>query len=423
MAAEKITVSWDEISSSDVDARLAEEQRATDDASEASTQPAMAGAARYDVSPSDARWWLKTPVYMAAFGLLGGLIGWAFGLLVYAGPDPVRQADKYAESYRRVVAAFDQGKIAQPQSDAALKRLRNEAGKNPYFDIAVNPALTDTERADQRAALVERDRLKQHVGDALFYSASALAIAMCLAAAESVVSRNWVGALVNASIGACVGLVGGVVVSLFVGELFESVRALGGATPSIAYDMFARAVSWGLLGLFMGMAPGAVMRNSRKILIGAAGGLVGGVLGGLVFDPVAGFTENEIISRLIAIGAIGLLAGAGTGLIEEAAKLGWLKVTEGLIAGKQFILYRNPTFIGNSLSAHIYLFKDPQVGRRHAAIHVLPGGYEIEDLPLGSRTIVNGKPVRRARLKHGDRIKIGKTSLLFQEKNRTPGEY
>jgi predicted component of type VI protein secretion system len=108
----------------------------------------------------------------------------------------------------------------------------------------------------------------------------------------------------------------------------------------------------------------------------------------------------------------------GTGLIENAAKNGWVKVTAGLIAGKQFILYRNPTFIGSGPECPIYLFRDGQVGKRHAAIHIVPGGFELENLPLGSQTLVNGKPITRARLRSGDEIKIGMTSFRFQEKAR-----
>ena len=119
---------------------------------------------------------------------------------------------------------------------------------------------------------------------------------------------------------------------------------------------------------------------------------------------------------MVAMLAIGLFAGLATGIIENAAKTGWVKVVAGLIAGKQFILYRNPTFLGSGPDCQIYLFKDPQVGRRHAAIHIVPGGFELEDLPLGTSTLVNGKAVQRARLRNGDRIQIGSTALVFQEK-------
>jgi hypothetical protein len=135
----------------------------------------------------------------------------------------------------------------------------------------------------------------------------------------------------------------------------------------------------------------------------------------LLYDTIYRLTGAESMSRLFGMVAIGLVTGLAAGLIEAAARSGWVRVVQGLIAGKQFILYRNPTFVGSSPDNHIYLFKDPNVGRRHAAIHLVQGGFELEDLPLGQPTTLNGKPVARARLRHGDRIQIGGTVLLFQE--------
>ena len=156
--------------------------------------------------------------------------------------------------------------------------------------------------------------------------------------------------------------------------------------------------------------------------------MAGGIAGGLLFVPVeiladtdffSRFISNgESVSRLVGLVAIGAVAGISTGFIENAVKSGWFKVTEGIIAGKQFVLYRNPTYIGSSPLCHIYLFKDPQVGRRHAAIHIVGGAFELEDLPLGAKTFINGKPVQRARLRNGDRVKIGATAFHFQEKAR-----
>ena len=171
-----------------------------------------------------------------------------------------------------------------------------------------------------------------------------------------------------------------------------------------------------MLGLFLGLGSGLVMRNLRKLGVGMVGGLLGGMIGGALFNPVLTLAQNESISRLIALVAIGILAGLATGLLENVVKSGWLKVTSGIIAGKQFILYRNPTYIGSSPDCQIYLFKDAQVGKRHAAIHLLPTGIEIENLPLGSATRVNGTPVKRAKLRNGDTIQIGSTSFRFQEK-------
>jgi pSer/pThr/pTyr-binding forkhead associated (FHA) protein len=79
------------------------------------------------------------------------------------------------------------------------------------------------------------------------------------------------------------------------------------------------------------------------------------------------------------------------------------------------VLYRNPTIIGSSPQCEIYLFKDPQVGPRHAAIHV-GRGFEIEALQPGCGTFVNGQAVSRTRLRNGDQVQIGSTTFVFQEK-------
>src|SRR5690606_20882414 len=152
-----------------------------------------------------------------------------------------------------------------------------------------------------------------------------------------------------------------------------------------------------------------VMRNGKRLAIGLVGGAIGGMIGGLLFDPIASWSGQMHVSRLVGLCAIGAVSGLATGWLENAAKTGWLLVTQGLIAGKQFVLYRNPTYIGSALSCSIYLFRDAAVGPRHAAIHIVPGGFELEDLPLGTTTLVNGRPVGRMRLRNGDQIRIGST--------------
>ena len=77
------------------------------------------------------------------------------------------------------------------------------------------------------------------------------------------------------------------------------------------------------------------------------------------------------------------------------------------------MIYKNPTQLGSSPKCEIYLFKDPEVSPRHAAIHKVAGGHEIEDLGSASGTLVNGKPVTRTRLRGGDEIRIGETTLKF----------
>jgi len=404
--AEKITVSWDDVSSPEVDEKL----RQIADAQPAPEPVVEAVEQRRSL-------WYHALVYMSFFGLLGGLLGWVLGHLMYLRPDPREQYTTLVQQHQEIIAAWNAGDLKEHQAAAAIKQLRREGYDNPYYRLYINDQLSPQTRVERQKVLEASDAQKDFLANILFYGACGLGIAMCLAAAEPIVERNYPRAVINGSVGAVLGLVGGLVVAMFIDSLYARFTQSGNETTlDLRQQMIARAITWGMLGLFLSLAPGLVLRNLKKLGIGLVGGLLGGVVGGVLYDPIARATDNQYVSRLVAILAIGLVSGLFTGLIENAAKQGWLRVVAGLIAGKQFILYRNPTLIGNSLQCHVYLFKDPAVGRRHAAIHVVPGGYEIEDYPLGSNTFVNGRAVDRARLKHGDRIQIGKSVLLFQEK-------
>jgi hypothetical protein len=291
--------------------------------------------------------------------------------------------------------------------------------RNPYFAIAIDAKLSDAEKNRREQQLTAQFRTKTFIANVLAYGACGMLIALCLGVAEPVTDRNLAGVIVNGSVAAAMGLLGGVVVSLFVDRLFLSLGGRVVAGELDARQVLARTVTWGVMGLFLTIGTGLVMRSVKKFLIGLAGGLIGGLIGGAIYDPVGLYTGHPELGKLAALMAIGLVAGLATGLIENAAKSGWVRVISGLIAGKQFILYRNPTFIGSGPDCQIYLFKDDKVGRRHAAIHLVPGGFELEDLPLGAPTVVNGRPTKRARLRHGDRISIGATTFLFQEKRPT----
>jgi type III secretion system (T3SS) inner membrane Yop/YscD-like protein len=241
-------------------------------------------------------------------------------------------------------------------------------------------------------------------------------IALSLSIAEPLIDHNYHGVAVNGAVGAMLGLFGGVIVSLFVDRLHHALGGSDAADLNTVRQSIANAIKYGVIGSFLLIAPGLLMRNVRKLGVGLAGGFVGGVIGGLLFAPVAKLSGSPMLARALATITIGLLAGAATGMIENVAKSGWLKVIQGFIAGKQFILYRATTYIGSSPDCHVYLFKDPAIGRRHAAVHVVPGGFDLEDLPLGGATFVNGKAVSRVRLRSGDQIQVGQTAFTFQEK-------
>lgn len=411
--ADKITITWDDLRTRQVEQRIGQLSAVKRNVEYA----AVTDAQRESPSARFRTLWYNTIVYMTIFGLAGGLLAWGCGMLLHFKPGARLEAAELMQGAREIRRAAEAGKISDDEKAAMLDQLARDGRHNAYFMIYLDDRLTDTQKEQRTQLVAARDAWKEFISNVLVFGVCGMLIAAGLSLAEPVVSRNWPASIINGSVGATLGIIGGIIVALFVERMYH---ALGGSDGSIgsARQVLARVVQWSVVGLFLSIAPGVVMGNMRKLLTGAAGGVLGGAIGGLLFDLVARVAGRDL-SMLIGLCAIGGLAGAASGLIEDAAKTGWLKVTHGLIAGKQFILYRNPTYIGSSPDNQIYLFKDPQVGRRHAAIHIVPGGYDIEDLPLGQATIVNGRPAIRRRLRGGDTLQIGETRFLFQEKQRS----
>ena len=54
---------------------------------------------------------------------------------------------------------------------------------------------------------------------------------------------------------------------------------------------------------------------------------------------------------------------------------------------------------------------DDTVSRRHAEIAVRAGLCLVRDLDSCNGTLVNGRPVRRARLRRGDVLTLGETEI------------
>lgn len=249
-------------------------------------------------------------------------------------------------------------------------------------------------------ALRLRDAL---VAFAVFPLVAAL-VSLFVAAADGLLSRAWRRAalcgVVGLSAGLALGLVSSVASQLVYGlgtALVQRIDAGGAGTSTAGFltQMVARGLAWAVAGVAMGLGQGIALRSRRLVVNGMLGGVIGALVGGMLFDPV---------DRLV------------NGVVELLARDAWLKMLAGPLAGKEFMLFRNPTAIGSSPKADVYLFKDAAVEPTHALIHVLGEGYELESVSAGAPAEVNGRPVRRARLEPGDQIRIGKTVLAFAVK-------
>jgi Nif-specific regulatory protein len=71
-----------------------------------------------------------------------------------------------------------------------------------------------------------------------------------------------------------------------------------------------------------------------------------------------------------------------------------------------------PFFIGSSVTNHLQL-ADSTISDRHCTLHFKKSRYELIDLESQNGTFVNGIPIHRRLLEHGDTIRIGQSELTF----------
>jgi len=89
-----------------------------------------------------------------------------------------------------------------------------------------------------------------------------------------------------------------------------------------------------------------------------------------------------------------------------------LELMDGPLKGQTFDIDKEEVIIGRSGSADIQM-GDKMVSRKHAVIVRRNTEYFLEDAGSQFGTLLNDQPVRQARLRHGDVIRIGRNSLKF----------
>jgi hypothetical protein len=386
---------------------------------------------------------------LAVAGALGGLAGWAViepffddglrieGRVERVAPDPlggpltdlrisgvtVRARTGYTRVLRGGVPIDVEALEGATRVAVWCVQSSMPAGMPPFaYRIEALPGAAPEGEVSLAAA-----RLRSLLVALALFPVSAAFVGLFLAAADGLLSRAWR----RAALCGLVGLSSGLGLGLMTTVLGEMVYRLGqgaavrlgepgGGTSAAAFlaQMVARGLAWAVTGAAMGLGQGIALRSRKMALNGLLGGVIGALVGGMLFDPIDRLLHGDAIagaeaSRAVGIAVVGLGAGLMVGVVELLSRDAWLKMLAGPLAGKEFVLFKNPTVIGSSPKSDVYLFKDAEVAPTHALLHALGGGHEIEAAAGAGPTLLNGLPVRRARLEPGDQIRIGKTVLSF----------
>lgn len=238
------------------------------------------------------------------------------------------------------------------------------------------------------------------------------------------------GALTGGVLGSVGGLLGLSLGASLAGTFFgEQVFLHTGVRPD---TVIARTLVFAPFGALIGLVVGASARSIPRAMQGALGGLIGGGIGGGLFDIIgamfarpivelrgveSGVTEVGMVSRAIAMTAIGAFVGLFIGIVEVLARKAWVRLEVGRNEGREWVVDAHRTFLGRSETAHIPLFGDPSVAPLHACIERRGGEYILLDAGTPIGIGVNGIRVPQAVLRHGDVINIGSHSLRFLLRN------
>jgi len=267
-----------------------------------------------------------------------------------------------------------------------------------------------------QAALDIRDPSGMVMQVALYAALVGGSIGLALGAANGYAVGVARKAMRWAAYGSIWGLIGGAVGGGLAQRIYGSLSV--DYTFGPWWQLILRATGWSIMGVFFGLAQAAAVTADKKMRNGILGGALGGWLGGLAFQLALNASGSGPGGRCLALCAMGLCIGTLIGLVEEAAKEAWVRVTAGPLKGKQFILYEEHTIIGSSPSCSITLYKDPRVSPQHAAIHNERTEFVVAGLLPGLTVLVNGRSVTHRELADGDSIGIGMTQMEFRERKK-----
>lgn len=254
--------------------------------------------------------------------------------------------------------------------------------------------------------------------------------------------RSW-ETFTGLALGALIGLFLGLVSGYFQGSTKHMTKGallggmIGAAAGSVGigfgnvlYGITGiRFLGWAIMGGVIGLAEGAVGMSWKRAYYGLIGGILGGALGGFLFDVVgtlfgptlvsmqrAEQAEIGTIPRAIGFSVTGLGIGLLIGVVEAIARKAWVRLVLGRNEGKDWPIDAAQTFLGRAEDAHVPLRGDMNVAPFHACIRKEGPGWMIYDMQTPIGIAVNGQPTRQATLNHGDTFQIGTYTLQFMLK-------
>lgn len=242
-----------------------------------------------------------------------------------------------------------------------------------------------------------------------------------------------VGALLGGVIGLLIGFGEGfatqsVLFGLRKSLLSALLGALGGAIALpiaegvflfIGGQVWSRPIGWAIFGLLTGLATG--ITGGAQLWKGGLGGLIGGLFGGLLLEGARLLFADPLMGKAAGLMLLGLSVGVFIALIVFLLSRVWLEVTSGKMKGMEFILDKflakqaPAAAIGSSPLKSDVVLTDAEIAPQHAILKGEGAYFTLKDISMQG-TYLDGKKIEVARLRAGQRIRMGKSEMVYHEK-------
>lgn len=220
------------------------------------------------------------------------------------------------------------------------------------------------------------------------------------------------GMLFGALFGACAGVVGTLAGQGLLFAAGASVLKNQAARMSIGLSL-ARGSGWVIMGVLLAMTEGFRSRSVRKLLVGASGGAVGGILGGVALEALLVLFPGNGIASLAGLALFGLAVAFFYSMFENGFSAGTLKLLNGALKGKEYPLVSRVMTIGSEAGCDIVLKGYPGVDAKHAQVSVSKTGVTVKALGSSGKVFVNEAAPGQAPLRREDVVAVGKAKFIF----------
>jgi hypothetical protein len=149
--------------------------------------------------------------------------------------------------------------------------------------------------------------------------------------------------------------------------------------------------------------------------VGAAGGGIGGILGGAAIEYLRTIYPDLIYARLVGFVLFGLFVGLFYSLLERRVSLGVVRVLNGGKRGKEYSFAQNRLSLGSAPRNDIVLEGYAGVAPRHASFRIRGEDVYIEKESDQGQVLVNEASIRKSHLlKYEDVIQVGSAKIFYK---------